>query len=581
MEAGLVGLLHDVGQALTTAFVVRASVADCPDCRCSPALHCPPLQCTCPSGEGTLAAAAIPGCHGAQLAWVASLSLLLGGVLGAATVSWAGRPRSRAPAGPIAAPVEVDRSPGGGDLAYLALEQAKVFRRYRVGGPALCHERLDVYRSGYEMTPDYDDYGETTNPDADVMEIHFVHGQGGRAGVVPANRVYGFCRLLTAAVVWSALRRGAASGHGPLPDGPFLLTLSALNCAGAPAGSASLADPSIAVPPCPAPAAPGELALPGAAPPAPPVAAATPAPAAAVPAAVALAPGAAAAPAGRAPAEPGTVAAAPHPSGEPAPGWHWVAAEDVDGSVSFGAEVAVGVPGGATLVGRAGRRGLLTLAGGGGASAVLLRDSEIAWFTQECRGSDACALEIPPDAGQSGGSSREWREVVQLCREEAAPRFAVAPPRAAQRCAKFQVKKGGLALHQEMWKSKQRLNPTGFRVDMHETLSKMIETMGSADHLDVYNLARAVFGYRKLRLVEHYWDDMCAEQQQQHNMKMPLEEAFAFKGGSRSPSMVCPELLDLVSNELELIHGIKKNARKLREEQKASEGGRDAPPAES
>ncbi|CAK0816959.1 unnamed protein product, partial [Prorocentrum cordatum] len=55
-------------------------------------------------------------------------------------------------------------------------------------------------------------------------------------------------------------------------------------------------------------------------------------------------------------------------------------------------------------------------------------------------------------------------------------------------------------------------------------------------------------------------------------------EAFAFMGGSRSPSMVCPELLDSVSKELERIHSIKKNARKLREEQKANKGGRDAPP---
>ncbi|CAK0806316.1 unnamed protein product, partial [Prorocentrum cordatum] len=564
MEAGLARLLHDLGQALTTAFVVRASVADCPDCWCSPALHCPALQCTCPSGEGTLAAAATPGCPGSQLAWVAGLSLLLGAVLGAAAVSWALRPRPRALAAPAAAPVEADSAPVGDDLAHLALEQAKAFRR----------------TPGYVMTPDFDDYGETTNPDADVMEIHFVHGQGGRAGGIPENRVYRFRRLPTAAEIWSALRRGAALGYGPMPAGPFLLTLSAVNCAGAPAGSIPLADPAIVGPPpggvagaYPAAAVPGVLALPGAAPPAPPAAAAAPAPAAAAPAAVAPAPGAAAAPAGRAPAVPDTAAVAPQPSGEPAPGWHWVAAEDVDGAVTFGAKVAVGVPGGATLVGRAGRRGLLTLAGGAGASAVLLQDSEIPWFTQEYRGSDARTLEIPPGAGQPGGNSREWREVVQLCREEAVPGFGVAPPRTAQWCAKYQVKEGGPVLHHEMWKSKRRLNPTDFGVDMHETISKMIEAMGSADHLDVYNLASAELGYRKLQLIEHYWDDRSAEQQQ-HNMRMPLEEAFAFMGGSRSPSMARPELLDSVSKELERIHSIKKNARKLREEQKANKGGR-------
>eukprot|EP00959_Pyramimonas_sp_CCMP1952_P416406 8723853-Pyramimonas_sp.AAC.1 len=151
----------------------------------------------------------------------------------------------------------------------------------------------------------------------------------------------------------------------------------------------------------------------------------------------------------------------------------------------------------------------------------------------------------------------------------------------AQCCAKFQVKKGGLGLHREMWKSKRRLNPTDFRVCRHETLSKMIETMGSADHLGVYNWTRAELGYRRLRLIEHYWDDKSAEQQQQHNMKMPLAEAFGFRGVSRFPSLVCPELLDLVSDEVELFHGIKMNARRPREERKASERGRAAPPAQS
>ncbi|CAK0877769.1 unnamed protein product [Prorocentrum cordatum] len=357
------------------------------------------------------------------------------------------------------------------------------------------------------MTSDCDDYSETTNPDAEVMEIQFMHGQDGRAGVIQANRVYGFCRLLATAVFGSALA---------------------------------------------------------------PVTAAAPAPAAASPAAVALAPGAAAAPVGRALAAPVTVAGALQPSGEPAPGWPWVAAENVDGFVSFGAEVAVEVPGGAFLVGRAGRRGLPTLAGGGVTRGVLLlQDSEVVWFMQECRGRDACRAEAPPCAGQPEDISRECREVVQLCRGEAVTRFAVALLWMAQCCAKFHVKKWGLGLHHEMWKSKRRLNPTDFRVYMHETLSKMIETMGSADHLGVYNWTRAELGYRRLGLIEHYWDDKSAEQQQQHNVKMPLEEAFGFRGVSRFPSLVCPELLDLVSDEVELFHGTKMNARSPREERKS------------
>eukprot|EP00959_Pyramimonas_sp_CCMP1952_P334537 7005920-Pyramimonas_sp.AAC.1 len=82
---------------------------------------------------------------------------------------------------------------------------------------------------------------------------------------------------------------------------------------------------------------------------------------------------------------------------------------------------------------------------------------------QECRGRDACRPEAPPCAGQPEDISRECREVVQLCRGEAVTRFAVALLWMAQCCAKFHVKKWGLGLHHEMWKSKRRLNPTDFR----------------------------------------------------------------------------------------------------------------------
>ncbi|CAK0840872.1 unnamed protein product, partial [Prorocentrum cordatum] len=396
--------------------------------------------------------------------------------------------------------------------------------RYRVGGPVLYHERLDLFTSGYVMTPDFDDYGGSVVGDADVQEVHFVHGQGGRVGGVAANRVYRVRRLPTAHEVWAALRRGAGQSYGALPVSPFLLTVSAVNCAGLPAVTAALADPALGVPP-----------LLAAGPAAPPAADAGPLALAALPGAAAAAggPGAALVPVAeapplpappaapmRAPAVPDSALVAPLPSGELAAGWHWIAAEDVDGAITFGAEVAVRAPGGATLVGRVGRRGLLSLAGGLGASAVLLQDAELPWFTQEYRGSDA-------------RTTAQW-------------------------CAKYRVREGGPILHHEMWKSKRKLNSSDFGVDNRETISKMLELMGSNDHLDVFKLSSAETGDRKLQLIEPYWDDRSAEQQQ-HNMCMPLEEAFAFMGGSRSPSMVGLELLDTVSKELERTHGIKKN----------------------
>eukprot|EP00959_Pyramimonas_sp_CCMP1952_P203127 4247930-Pyramimonas_sp.AAC.1 len=67
--------------------------------------------------------------------------------------------------------------------------------------------------------------------------------------------------------------------------------------------------------------------------------------------------------------------------------------------------------------------------------------------------------------------------------------------------------------------------------------------MGVSYHLGAFNLASAEIGCRKLQLIEHYWGDRSAEQQQ-NNSKIPLEESQAFMGGARAPSMVRTELLD-------------------------------------
>ena len=129
-----------------------------------------------------------------------------------------------------------------------------------------------------------------------------------------------------------------------------------------------------------------------------------------------------------------------------------------------------------------------------------------------------------------------------------------------------------------MWKSGRRRQDGDFGVAEHENLSKIVETLGTVDQLDLYNLAGVEIAYRKLQLIEYYWDER-RQEQQQANAKMPLDEVQAFLGGGRAASMVCPELLDHVSKELERVAGIKKNARKLREEQVAM--AKKAPPAKS
>ena len=170
-----------------------------------------------------------------------------------------------------------------------------------------------------------------------------------------------------------------------------------------------------------------------------------------------------------------------------------------------------------------------------------------------------------------GGLRRpvEWREVSTASKEVKVADFGVSEPRTAGWCMAYQVRDGGPVLHHEMWKTRRKLASTDFGVDIHDVLSKAIEAFGTTDLLDCANLAGAEIMYRKLQLVEHFWDDRALESAAA-GAKMPPEEVQAFMGGGRTPSMVAPALLDYVSKELERVSGIKKNARKLREEQAAS-----------
>jgi len=312
-------------------------------------------------------------------------------------------------------------------------------------------------------------------------------------------------------------------------------------------------------------------ALAAAPPPLPPPAA-VPAPAAVVPAAPAppAAPVVAAVP----------VAAVPHPGfptpaadGTLPPSHVWVVADEMpgDGRV-MGAVLEVGPqPGQARLLATRGRKALVECADGSSVFVYMVATTDLGDFVKTWRGEDARVLAVKR---VNGSRHREWRDVSDSGRQEDFADFPIAKPRTAKWCTEYLIKNGGPAQHSEIWRSRRRLQPTEFGVDMHDTLAKIAEYMGTYDQLDLRNLASAEYLFRKMQMVEHYYDEKDLDNFS-GNPKLPAEEARAFVGGGRPVSMVAPELLDYVSKELERVSGIKKNARKLREEQAAlrSHGG--------
>lgn len=255
----------------------------------------------------------------------------------------------------------------------------------------------------------------------------------------------------------------------------------------------------------------------------------------------------------------------------------WLAYEDcAAAALKVGDEVDVGEgPEQARIVARAGPRAIVK-AGGSQLFVKRAALSDKSAFLAMWRSDD---VRILPVKQARGVRSRTWAELAADIAEEPVADFPVKAPRTAAWCAQYLIKTGGPSQHHECWRSRRRLGATDVGVDMHETLCRMAEHMGTCDQYDLANSASAELLFRKLQLIEHFYDERDVDQAMQANSKVPPEEMRAFVGGGRPASMVSPDLLEHVSRELERIASIKKNSRKLREENAAGKkGGRGGPP---
>jgi hypothetical protein len=245
----------------------------------------------------------------------------------------------------------------------------------------------------------------------------------------------------------------------------------------------------------------------------------------------------------------------------------WVIADEEPGAGrALGDAVGVGPgPTQARLLAVKGKKALVEMRDGTALFVVMIAVADQAGFVRSWRGDDARVL---PVVRVHGTRLRDWRDAARQCKQEDFVDFPIVKPRTARWCADYLVKDGGPALHHEVWRSRRRLQVTDFGVDMHDTLSKIAEFLGTYDQYDLANSAGVELLFRKMQLIEYYYDEKDLDTMNQ-NPRLPAEEARAFTGGGRPSSMVAPELLEHVSKELERVGGIKKNARKLREEQAA------------
>ena len=178
---------------------------------------------------------------------------------------------------------------------------------------------------------------------------------------------------------------------------------------------------------------------------------------------------------------------------------------------------------------------------------------------------------------------RQWREVAKDSNQESFEDWNVPGPRTSSWCLKFiNRRNGGPNDHHRFWMQTHGLDASGWGVQEHEHLSKIVDRLGRFDGLDLANLAGVELIFRRLQLIEYFYSekgpgggkgggkgDKKDKKQDEGNYKA---EAAVFAGTHREfgDVMVAPELLDYVSKEIEKDASVMKQVRKAREERQAA-----------
>lgn len=151
---------------------------------------------------------------------------------------------------------------------------------------------------------------------------------------------------------------------------------------------------------------------------------------------------------------------------------------------------------------------------------------------------------------------------------------------------------GGPGDHHRWWVASHRLGPEDWGVQLHETVLKQLETLGTYDGLDLVNLAGVEMMLRQAQLVEYAYAQDSAlgysevqavtsgkekgkkgagrEKDDGGGRFTLVHEAAVFAGNHQDSGnfMICPDLLEYVGREIERDASVLKQVRKAREERR-------------
>lgn len=190
--------------------------------------------------------------------------------------------------------------------------------------------------------------------------------------------------------------------------------------------------------------------------------------------------------------------------------------------------------------------------------------------------------------------TRPWRDVCDRLSPEEFEDWPVHGPRTVRWCCAFINRRGGgPGDHHRWWVASHRLSAEDWGAQLHETVLKQVETLGTYDGLDLVNLAGVEMMLRQAQLVEYaYAQDSAVgysevqaqtgghdkgkktgsgrEKDEGGGRFTLVHEAAVFAGNHRDSGsyMICPDLLDYVGREIERDASVLKQVRKAREERR-------------
>ena len=272
--------------------------------------------------------------------------------------------------------------------------------------------------------------------------------------------------------------------------------------------------------------------------------------------------------------EPAAVAESPVTPGRQ----KWFSSESVDG-------VTVGQ--GLVLKGRDVIVGKFDVYTTDGVLQLAMRQHDVGWEPaappEPVPVDDARTLSL--DLGVGGRRRRQWRDICVQFSPETFADWPVQGPRTTAWCCEFINRRGGGPLdHHRWWLGSMRLGADAWGVSEHEHGLRALDHYGCYDCLDLTHSAGVELMLRRVQMVEYaYMRDGAASSAGQGEAGKKnkgggkggrgagfFDESSVFSGTHRDSGefMVCPELLDYVSKEVERDASVMKQVRKAREEQR-------------